>query len=151
MGFLIRCDSNYNNYNLQVNDDGMCCDDAESPSPASLNAITTNTSASASAITSAATTGATVTGGRSSQLSLIVNVNGIILPFSAAAQQAIQHEFANLEPSASLYPTVSLHSPNTRVWCRFSEADMVQRSRDTIGAVRGARVYCLDGTLLIGD
>ena len=85
------------------------------------------------------------------KLNLVVNVNGIILPFSAAAQVAINEECANVDASHALYPTVSLHSPNTRVWCRFSEADMVQRSRAAVGAVLGSRVYCLDGTLLIGD
>lgn len=85
------------------------------------------------------------------KLNLVVNVNGIILPFSASAQLAIQEECTSLDGSPALFPTVSLQSPNTRVWCRFSEADMVQRTRAAVGAVLGSRVYCLDGTLLIGD
>ena len=53
--------------------------------------------------------------------------------------------------NAPLYPTVSLLSEDTRVWCRFCEADIVFRDRAVIGAPKGARVYCLDGSLLLDE
>jgi hypothetical protein len=37
------------------------------------------------------------------------------------------------------------------VWCRFCEADIVYRSRSTVGAPPGVRVYCLDGSLLLDE
>jgi hypothetical protein len=40
---------------------------------------------------------------------------------------------------------------DTRVWCRFCEADVIYKLRETIGAPPGVRVYCLDGTLLIDE
>lgn len=83
-------------------------------------------------------------------LPLIVqfNVNGVPLQFISKAEQAIQ-EITHLNPP--LYPTVSITSEGTKVWCRLCEADLVYRSREAIGAPPGARVYCLDGSLLIAD
>lgn len=52
---------------------------------------------------------------------------------------------------ARLFPTVSLLSENTRVWCRFCEADIVTRSRCNIGAPPGTKVYCLDGSVLLEE
>jgi hypothetical protein len=119
---------------------------------------------------------------------VVVNVNGIILPFSQSAQQLISQEFeqnavsplrlascsasdliaggnssSNAIPpletvsaansnGGCLFPTVSLLSANdTRVYCRFSDQDMVQRRRSSIGAPVGCRVYCLDGTQLLRE
>jgi hypothetical protein len=64
------------------------------------------------------------------------------------ASQCLQEIVATNTP---LYPTVSLFSDETRVWCRFCEADVVYRSRAAIGAPPGVRVYCLDGTLLLQE
>ena len=50
-----------------------------------------------------------------------------------------------------LFPTISLLSQDTRVWCRFCEADIVYRSRAALGAPPGVRVYCLDGSLLLDE
>jgi hypothetical protein len=123
-----------------------------------------------------------------SRTQVVVNVNGILLPFSQAAQQLISQEFerypvsplrldsfsdnaamstalvctdnsrgdqppntSSPTTSSCLYPTVSLRSSDTRVYCRFSEGDMLQRTRSSIGAPRGCRVYCLDGTLLLRE
>lgn len=51
----------------------------------------------------------------------------------------------------ALYPTVSLFSEETRVWCRFCEADVIYKSRAAIGAPPGVKVYCLDGSLLLQE
>ena len=48
-----------------------------------------------------------------------------------------------------LYPTVTLHSPASRVLCSFSAADVAHRTRAAIGAPRGCLVYALDGSILL--
>jgi len=55
------------------------------------------------------------------------------------------------QPQPLLYPTVSLFSEETRVWCRFCEADIIYKSRTAIGAPPGVKVYCLDGSLLLHE
>ena len=79
---------------------------------------------------------------------LSVNVNGIVLELDARAHEAVKDVLsASTAQSAPLYPTVSLMSPNVRVWCRFCEADILQRKAAAIGAPDNARVYCLDGSV----
>jgi hypothetical protein len=75
-------------------------------------------------------------------------VNGEPILYPVEASQCLQEIVASNTP---LYPTVSLFSEETRVWCRFCEADVVYRSRAAIGAPPGVRVYCLDGTLLLQE
>ncbi|KAJ1418208.1 hypothetical protein B484DRAFT_333882 [Ochromonadaceae sp. CCMP2298] len=75
-------------------------------------------------------------------------VNGVPFPHDPEAIEAMG-EVVRL--STPLYPTVSLFSEDTRVWCRFCEADVVYRSRGAIGAPKGVRVYCLDGSLLLEE
>ena len=75
-------------------------------------------------------------------------VNGEPVIFPAEAKKCLEEVVASNTP---LYPTVSLFSEDTRVWCRFCEADIVYRSRAAVGAPPGARVYCLDGTLLLHE
>jgi len=50
-----------------------------------------------------------------------------------------------------LYPTLTLHSSNTDVLCRFSSADIIAKSRAKIGAPIGAAVYGTDGSILFVD
>ena len=76
------------------------------------------------------------------------NVNGQQSKFAADALDSVTDVISLKTP---LYPTVSLLSADTRVWCRFCEADIVYRSRSTIGAPAGVRVYCLDGSLLLDE
>jgi hypothetical protein len=79
--------------------------------------------------------------------SLTVNINGVV---TEIPQGALFGAFADdLAVQAPLYPTVSLLSSETRVWCRFCEADIVYRTREEIGAPPDERIYCLDGSLLI--
>lgn len=47
-----------------------------------------------------------------------------------------------------LYPTVTLHSPQTEVLCRFCAQDILANSRNAIGAPRGSIVYAVDGSVL---
>ena len=76
---------------------------------------------------------------------LKVNVNGKLSVFPHEAYESMS-DIVSLK--APLYPTVSLLTENTRVWCRFCEADIVYRSRESIGAPKGVPIYCLDGSLL---
>jgi hypothetical protein len=76
---------------------------------------------------------------------LKVNINGKLSMFPHEAYESMS-DIVSLK--APLYPTVSLLSENTRVWCRFCEADIVYRSREAIGAPTGVPIYCLDGSLL---
>jgi len=56
-----------------------------------------------------------------------------------------------VELNTPLFPTVGIFSMDTRVWCRFCEADIVYRSRQAVGAPEGVRVYCLDGSVLLQE
>lgn len=76
------------------------------------------------------------------------NVNGQPCKYPADALDSVHGIVALKTP---LYPTVSLLSEDTRVWCRFCEADIVYRSRKIIGAPPGAKVYCVDGSLLLDE
>ena len=75
------------------------------------------------------------------------SVNGRSTPLGPQAVEAACAVAANSD--APLFPTISLMSQDTRVWCRFCEADIVYRSRAALGAPPGVRVYCLDGSLLL--
>jgi hypothetical protein len=79
---------------------------------------------------------------------VVFNVNGSILQFPESVDESLAAEVKFNPP---LYPTVSLMSENTKVWCRFDRGDIVSQSRHSIGAPSGVKVYCLDGTLLLGE
>jgi hypothetical protein len=80
------------------------------------------------------------------------NINGQPVNYSSEVPEALKELCDTVDaPLPSLFPTVSLFSEDTRVWCRFCEADIVYRDRDTIRAPPGARVYCLDGSLLLSE
>ena len=76
------------------------------------------------------------------------NINGRQLKYKTDSEVSIRDVIPIDTP---LYPTVSLFSENTRVWCRFCEADIVYRSRSAIGAPTGCKVYSLDGSLLLAE
>jgi hypothetical protein len=76
------------------------------------------------------------------------NINGNPISCSLDAKLVIREVLAQNTP---LYPTVSLFTEDTRVWCRFCEADVVYRDRKSINAPPGVRVYCLDGSLLLRE
>lgn len=77
-----------------------------------------------------------------------LNLNGypIELPWDAQAQ------LADITWGGSpLYPTVSFMDCGTSVWSGFSADDVVNRDRRSIGAPPGVAVYCLDGSILLGE
>ena len=76
------------------------------------------------------------------------NVNGIPLSFPDSVIESVRNEIKNNPP---LYPTVSLLSEQTKIWCRFDKADIIYQSRESIGAPQGCRIYCLDGSLLLSE
>ncbi len=47
-----------------------------------------------------------------------------------------------------LYPTLTLHSTQTEVLCRFCASDILATSRRAIGAPNGVTVYAVDGSVL---
>jgi hypothetical protein len=77
-----------------------------------------------------------------------LNLNGypIELPWDAQAQLADIAWGGN-----SLYPTVSFMDSGTSVWSGFSADDIIHRDRKSIGAPPGVVVYCLDGSVLLGQ
>lgn len=50
-----------------------------------------------------------------------------------------------------LFPTLTLHSPATRVMCRFCAEDIVATSRSCIGAPRGVTIYAVDGSVIFDE
>lgn len=57
-----------------------------------------------------------------------------------------------LPPGTAAWPTLTLHSPNTLVMCRFSADDILLErgdARGAIGAPPGVEVRALDGTVLL--
>ncbi len=49
------------------------------------------------------------------------------------------------------FPTLTLHSSQTEVLCRFCAEDILATSRSAIGAPRGVTVYAVDGSVLFHD
>ena len=82
-----------------------------------------------------------------------IHIDGVPCEFPTECNDAIQHMImTDIEKlSTPLFPTVSLLSNNTRIWCRFCEADMVYRNRQIIGVENNVRVYCVDGSILIHE
>ena len=50
-----------------------------------------------------------------------------------------------------LFPTLTLHSSQTEVLCRFCAEDILATSRSAIGAPPGDTVYAVDGSVLFDD
>lgn len=75
------------------------------------------------------------------------NINGF--PMNYDIPSSILNKIKLSE--SDLYPTISILSEGTRVWCRFCEADIVYRSRKSVVAPPSVNVYCLDGSNLFGD
>lgn len=48
-----------------------------------------------------------------------------------------------------LFPTLTLHSPETQVLCRFCAEDVLAKSRFEIGAPPGVTVYGVDGSVFL--
>ncbi len=50
-----------------------------------------------------------------------------------------------------LFPTLTLHSTQTEVLCRFSASDILASSHQSIGAPNDATVYAVDGSVLFNS
>ena len=87
----------------------------------------------------------------SSSFFIKINIDGKYCNMSNNMMSAIDDMDTKMraEFPSHLYPTVSLVSPGTRVWCRFAHDDILCRNRKSIGAPVGKKVYCLDGSLLL--
>ena len=97
-------------------------------------------------------TGNTTTSVPTSPYVFRIHIDGVPCEFPTECDEAIRHVMADIEKlSTPLFPTVSLLSNNTRIWCRFCEADMVYRNRQVIGVENNVRVYCVDGSILIHE
>lgn len=79
---------------------------------------------------------------------LAINVDGKLCEYDERAFQSNTLEEI-IEFQTPLYPSISILTPNTRVWSRFCEADIVTRNRANIGAPLGVAVYCVDGSILL--
>ena len=82
-------------------------------------------------------------------LTFSVCINGRAIAITDEIREAAYDALVTDE--APLYPTISLLSQDTRVWCRFCEADIMYRSRSLVKAPPGVKVYCLDGSLLLDE
>tara|TARA_A100001015_G_C15043500_1_gene741604 strand:+ start:625 stop:2568 length:1944 start_codon:yes stop_codon:yes gene_type:complete len=87
--------------------------------------------------------------------SIAINVDGNLLQLDQRANAALESVLLeSLDGQVDLFPTVSLLSPQVRVWCRFCEADILQRNPVAVGTSKqtddlsGAsnNIYCLDGS-----
>lgn len=84
------------------------------------------------------------------QFCITYNLNGRVVGMSAATRTLIADSFdMERDSSPQLYAVVSLMSKNSGSWCRFSESDVVYKTRKEIGAPAGERIYCMDGSLLL--
>ncbi|CAN0025457.1 unnamed protein product, partial [Choristocarpus tenellus] len=54
-----------------------------------------------------------------------------------------------LPKDRDLFPTITLHSPGTQVFCRFCAADMLYCTREGVGAPPRVPIYALDGSLIL--
>ena len=71
---------------------------------------------------------------------------------SATAGDGCEPTLSLIVPKAhELFPTVTLHSSGTSVMCRFSAEDLLANSRAEIGALSGATVYAVDGSVILDE
>ena len=104
--------------------------------------------------------------------SIVFNVDShVIIPASQATNQTIplsgqDHHASSTQMSQNdyqehshvlplfvpreeeLFPTLTLHSTQTEVLCRFCASDIIASSRESIGAPDGVVVYAVDGSVL---
>ena len=93
---------------------------------------------------------------------IVFNVDGqgIVSLFPGNADHASdnvgEQEYSPLLPifvprDEQLFPTLTLHSSQTEVMCRFCSEDILAISRKSIGAPSGVTVYSVDGSVLFDD
>eukprot|EP00557_Chaetoceros_sp_GSL56_P002119 CAMPEP_0176498136 /NCGR_PEP_ID=MMETSP0200_2-20121128/12139_1 /TAXON_ID=947934 /ORGANISM="Chaetoceros sp., Strain GSL56" /LENGTH=870 /DNA_ID=CAMNT_0017896281 /DNA_START=269 /DNA_END=2881 /DNA_ORIENTATION=- len=85
---------------------------------------------------------------------VVFNVDGhIILPRASSRTEDIDERLSPVLPifvprDEELFPTLTLHSSQTEVMCRFCSEDIIAKSRAEIGAPNGAVVFAIDGSVL---
>lgn len=67
---------------------------------------------------------------------------------TASSDSSATPFYLHVPMDEDLYPSLTLHSPATRVWCRFCAEDILSNSRESIGAPEGVAVYAVDGSVL---
>jgi len=102
---------------------------------------------------------------------IVFNVDGHVIIPSSATQAGLLPTDNALDSSTSgdgdcqyspvlssfvpreeeLFPTLTLHSSQTEVLCRFCAEDMLAASRSTVGAPSGVTVYAIDGSVLFDE
>ena len=83
--------------------------------------------------------------------SVIFNINGNVVksPNNARHPQNNNVYPIYIPKEEELYPTLSLHSSQTEVFCRFSSSDILAKSREDIGSpINDAIIYAVDGSVL---
>ena len=93
--------------------------------------------------------------------SVVFNVNGhLICPATSAVGDGAKNEAIDDVHSSSaltlfvpreeeLFPTLTLHSSQTEVLCRFCAEDILTTNRESIGAPRGHVVFSVDGSVIL--
>lgn len=89
--------------------------------------------------------------------SVVFNVNGhVICPATSTVGDDTNN--GDDDPSVlslfvpreeELFPTLTLHSSQTEVLCRFCAEDILANCRDSIGAPRGHVVFSVDGSVIL--
>lgn len=93
---------------------------------------------------------------------IVFNVDGqVIVPLSPENKEHAGNDGEGKEyspvlpifvPSAEeLFPTLTLHSSQTEVLCRFCSEDILATTRKSIGAPSGVTVYAIDGSVLFDE
>ena len=95
-------------------------------------------------------------------LHVTYNVNREVIRTLTASEESLESDDLDLlsyVPTLSLtipsneeiFPTVTLHSSNTDVTCRFCTDDILARSRKEIGVPSGKTVHAIDGSVLFDE
>lgn len=95
---------------------------------------------------------------------IVFNVDGqVIVPLSPETQEYADnddeenvHSYSPVLPifvpsAEELFPTLTLHSSQTEVLCRFCSEDILATSRKSVGAPSGVTVYAVDGSVIFDE
>ena len=88
------------------------------------------------------------------------HIPGVEAPWLSEESSSGEIEDRGLSPSTvqlfvareeELFPTLTLHSPDTQVLSRFCAEDILAKSRREIGAPEGVTIYAIDGSVLLPE
>jgi len=99
---------------------------------------------------------------------VVFNVDGqVIIPANSVVSMPSDNDENTMNPSEEgqystvipifvpreeeIFPTLTLHSSQTEVLCRFCAEDILATSRSMIGSPRGVTVYAVDGSVLFDE